>query len=52
MEGGGGGYIFLIKTFVFQLLIKQNLKVVHKMIIQGYKNVDGVHVFFKKCGSK
>ena len=46
-EGGDeGGYIILIETFVVQLFIKM-LRVVHKIIIQGYlKNADVVHVFF------
>ena len=48
----GRGYIILIKTFVVQLLIQKMLRVVHKIIIQGYlKNADRVHVFFKKIDS-
>ena len=42
----GGSYTILNKTFVVQLL-----RVVYKIIIQGYlKTADGVHVFFKKIG--
>ena len=48
----GRGYIILIKTFVVQLLIQKMLRVVHKIIIQGYlKNDDRVHVFLKKIDS-
>ena len=36
-----GGYIILIKMVVIQLLIKKMLRVVEKIIIQGYlENVD------------
>ena len=49
---GRGGYFILIKTFVVQVLIKKMLRVVDKIIIQGYlENADRVHVFLKNIGS-
>ena len=48
-----GGFNILIKTFVVQLLIRHvEMRVVHKISIQGYlNNANGFHVFFKKSGS-
>ena len=47
-----GGYIILIKTFVVQLLIKNVESCARNNYSRIPKNADGVHVFFKKLGSK